>query len=115
MTYILVILPVICIAILALRFYTHMLQLSSYQFQGYFKFLRSNPARCITHILFAAFILLDFAPLNLPQPVQILFLFAALVIFIALIIPTYIPAYISCLIYSYKICLNIGLNKINNL
>ena len=90
MTYFLVILPVICIAILALRFYTHMLQLSSYQFQGYFKFLRSNPARCITHILFAAFILLDFAPLNLPQPVQILFLFAALVIFIGLII-SYLP------------------------
>ena len=34
--------------------------------------------------------MLDFAPLNLPQPVQILFLFAALVIFIGLII-SYLP------------------------
>ena len=90
MIYFLVILPVICIAILALRFYTHMLQLSSYQFQGYFKFLKSNPVRCIAHILFAVFILLDFAPLNLPQAVQIVFLFAALMIFIGLII-SYLP------------------------
>ena len=29
----------IAAAVLGLRYYTHMLQLSSYQFQGYFRFL----------------------------------------------------------------------------
>ncbi|MBE5859983.1 MAG: UDP-N-acetylmuramoyl-tripeptide--D-alanyl-D-alanine ligase [Butyrivibrio sp.] len=37
---------------LGLRYYTHMLQLSSYQFQGYFRFLRSKPQRYGLHIGF---------------------------------------------------------------
>ncbi len=32
---------IIAITVLGLRYYTHMLQLSSYQFQGYFRFLKS--------------------------------------------------------------------------
>ncbi|MCR5156719.1 MAG: UDP-N-acetylmuramoyl-tripeptide--D-alanyl-D-alanine ligase [Butyrivibrio sp.] len=43
------IIPVLCFAFLALRYYTHMLQLSSYQFQGYFRFLRSIPVRLCAH------------------------------------------------------------------
>ncbi|MBE5825880.1 MAG: UDP-N-acetylmuramoyl-tripeptide--D-alanyl-D-alanine ligase [Butyrivibrio sp.] len=44
------IIPVLCFAFLALRYYTHMLQLSSYQFQGYFRFLRSIPLRLCAHV-----------------------------------------------------------------
>ena len=44
------IIPVLCFAFLALRYYTHMLQLSSYQFQGYFRFLRSIPVRLCAHV-----------------------------------------------------------------
>ena len=32
--------------VLGLRYYSHMLQLSSYQFQGYFRFLKSQMIRC---------------------------------------------------------------------
>ena len=37
-------------AVMGLRFYTHMLQLSSYQFQGYFRFLKSKPHSYGLHI-----------------------------------------------------------------
>ncbi|MCR5656615.1 MAG: UDP-N-acetylmuramoyl-tripeptide--D-alanyl-D-alanine ligase [Butyrivibrio sp.] len=39
-------------AVLGIRYYTHMLQLSSYQFQGYFRFLRSKPHRYGLHVGF---------------------------------------------------------------
>ena len=42
----------IAATILGLRYYTHMLQLSSYQFQGYFRFLRSKPHRYGLHVGF---------------------------------------------------------------
>ncbi len=38
------------VVVLGLRYYTHMLQLSSYQFQGYFRFLRSKPQRYGLHV-----------------------------------------------------------------
>ena len=41
--------PVLAITILALRYYSHMLQLSSYQFQGYFRVLRSEKLKMILH------------------------------------------------------------------
>ncbi len=37
-------------AVLGLRYYSHMLQLSSYQFQGYFRFLGSKPQRYGLHV-----------------------------------------------------------------
>ncbi|WP_022761057.1 MULTISPECIES: Mur ligase family protein [unclassified Butyrivibrio] len=42
----------IAVTVLGLRYYTHMLQLSSYQFQGYFRFLRSKPHRYGLHVGF---------------------------------------------------------------
>jgi len=42
----------IAVMIMGTRFYSHMLQLSSYQFQGYFRFLRtSNKNKNIVHII----------------------------------------------------------------
>lgn len=38
--------------VMGLRYYTHMLQLSSYQFQGYFRVLRSNARTMALHVLF---------------------------------------------------------------
>ena len=39
----------ICAAVLGLRYYTHMLQLSSYQFQGYFRFLKTTVTKYGLH------------------------------------------------------------------
>ena len=46
---IIILLLVLVMAVLGLRYYTHMLQLSSYQFQGYFRFLRSIPRNLVAH------------------------------------------------------------------
>ncbi len=40
----------LAVVVLGLRYYTHMLQLSSYQFQGYFRFLKSKPQRYGLHV-----------------------------------------------------------------
>ncbi len=56
--------PVLVLAVLALRYYSHMLQLSSYQFQGYFRFLRSIKGKLIAH---AAFMVLFVIWLVLPE------------------------------------------------
>ena len=53
-------LPILAIMVLALRYYSHMLQLSSYQFQGYFRFLRSIPKTLSEH---AAILVLGIATL----------------------------------------------------
>ena len=50
--YILMCIPVICFAIFGLRYHTHMLQLSSYQFQGYFRHLKTDRNRVIFHLCF---------------------------------------------------------------
>ncbi len=42
----------IAATVMGLRHYTHMLQLSSYQFQGYFRYLRSKPQRYGLHVGF---------------------------------------------------------------
>ncbi|MEE3494430.1 MAG: UDP-N-acetylmuramoyl-tripeptide--D-alanyl-D-alanine ligase [Butyrivibrio sp.] len=39
----------LCAAVLGLRYYTHMLQLSSYQFQGYFRFLKTTVTKYGLH------------------------------------------------------------------
>ena len=46
---ILIYLPIVCFAILGLRYHTHMLQLSSYQFQGYFRFLKTTVTKYGLH------------------------------------------------------------------
>ncbi|WP_408069625.1 Mur ligase family protein [Butyrivibrio sp. JL13D10] len=48
--FILYVIAYIAAVIMGLRHYTHMLQLSSYQFQGYFRYLRSKPQRYGLHI-----------------------------------------------------------------
>ncbi|WP_026492364.1 MULTISPECIES: Mur ligase family protein [unclassified Butyrivibrio] len=42
----------IAATVMGLRHYTHMLQLSSYQFQGYFRYLKSKPHRYGLHVGF---------------------------------------------------------------
>ena len=44
--------PVIVLGVLGLRYHTHMLQLSSYQFQGYFRHIRNHKLLVAAHILF---------------------------------------------------------------
>ena len=41
-----------CFAIFGLRYHTHMLQLSSYQFQGYFRHIRTDKKRMAGHVIF---------------------------------------------------------------
>ena len=56
---------ILAVMIMGTRFYSHMLQLSSYQFQGYFRFLRtSNKIKDIIHLIFGALILVS---LSLPN------------------------------------------------
>ncbi len=43
------VIPAICLGILALRHFTHMLQLSSYQLQGYFRYIKTVLLRVIAH------------------------------------------------------------------
>ena len=79
---ILLFLPLLCLAILGLRYYTHMLQLSSYQFQGYFRFLRGSWVKPLFHILFMVSVFVAFAPIDVIKGVQLV---ATLVIFPLLI------------------------------
>ncbi len=58
------VIPVLCLAVLAFRYFTHMLQLSSYQFQGYFRFLKSIKIKLAAHVLF---MVLFFVLLLLPE------------------------------------------------
>ena len=54
---IIIYITVACFAIFGLRYHTHMLQLSSYQFQGYFRHLRTDRTRDIGHVVFLLFCL----------------------------------------------------------
>ncbi len=83
---IIIMLPLICLAILALRFYTHMLQLSSYQFQGYFRFLRGNWVKPLFHLLFIVSVLLGFPIFEVPKGIQLVAAIAICPILIGLII-----------------------------
>ena len=83
--------PVLALTILALRYFSHMLQLSSYQFQGYFRFLRSIRGKLIAH---GAFAVLFFIWLFLPETMGIalpaVLAIAMLGIFIFLVV-SYLP------------------------
>ncbi len=83
---ILLFLPLICLAILGLRYYTHMLQLSSYQFQGYFRFLRTNWVKPLFHLLFMISVFMAFAPVPVMKGVQLAAAIAIFPILIGLII-----------------------------
>ncbi len=84
--YLLMCLPVICFAIFGLRYHTHMLQLSSYQFQGYFRHLRTDRARVIYHICFVLLVLALLGDLVDNTAVRIIGLAAAFVFYIGLFI-----------------------------
>ena len=83
---ILLFLPLICLAILGLRYYTHMLQLSSYQFQGYFRFLRTNWVKPLFHLLFMISVFMAFAPVPVIKGIQLVAAIAIFPILIGLII-----------------------------
>ena len=58
--FIIMLVAAIGLAVFGLRYHTHMLQLSSYQFQGYFRHLKTDWKRVIYHL---CFMLLSFAVL----------------------------------------------------
>ena len=74
--------------VLGLRYYTHMLQLSSYQFQGYFRFLRSKPHRYGLHVGFLCVLILGDL-LNERKAGSILF--ALSIAFLIFLVIQYIP------------------------
>ncbi|RKM58723.1 UDP-N-acetylmuramoyl-tripeptide--D-alanyl-D-alanine ligase [Butyrivibrio sp. CB08] len=88
--YILVYLPIICFAVLGLRYHTHMLQLSSYQFQGYFRHLRTDIVRCIAHISFILLFVLTMAGEGVNRGIRLIAMVLLFAVYIGLII-SYIP------------------------
>ena len=73
--------------VLGLRYYTHMLQLSSYQFQGYFRFLKSKPQRYGLHVGY--FFTTIFAALTKEKTSQIFLAISFL--FLVFLIIQYLP------------------------
>ena len=87
---ILIYLPIVCFAILGLRYHTHMLQLSSYQFQGYFRHLKTDKARMIAHIAFILLFVITMSGELINTGVQLIALVAFLGVYIGLLI-SYVP------------------------
>lgn len=87
---ILIYLPIVCFAILGLRYHTHMLQLSSYQFQGYFRHLKTDKARMIAHIAFILLFVITMSGELINTGIQILALVALLGVYVGLLI-SYVP------------------------
>ena len=87
---ILIYLPIVCFAILGLRYHTHMLQLSSYQFQGYFRHLRTDKARMIAHIAFVLLFVITMSGELINTGIQIIALVAMLGVYVGLLI-SYVP------------------------
>ena len=87
----------LCAAVLGLRYYTHMLQLSSYQFQGYFRFLKTTVTKYGLHAGAAAAIFgagffeyaqaVEETDMNKPA----IGLFALAIVFLVLMAVMYIP------------------------
>ena len=85
------VIPVLGLTILALRYYSHMLQLSSYQFQGYFRFLKSIKGKLTAHLLFAVlFFIWLFLPSDLGIGLPVILMIGMLAIFVFLLI-SYLP------------------------
>ena len=79
------------IVVLGLRYYTHMLQLSSYQFQGYFRFLGSNKSKLFLHIAAACtFVLAPIFMVNEMFVLYVIFDILAIVLIVILVF-TYLP------------------------
>ncbi len=87
---IIIYLPIICFAILGLRYHTHMLQLSSYQFQGYFRHLRTDKARMIAHLMFIVLFVVTMSGELINTGIQLIALVAFLGVYIGLLI-SYVP------------------------
>ncbi len=87
---ILIYLPIVCFAILGLRYHTHMLQLSSYQFQGYFRHLKTDKARMIAHFAFILLFVITMSGELINTGIQILALVALLGVYVGLLI-SYVP------------------------
>ena len=75
---------VLSFIILGLRYHTHMLQLSSYQFQGYFRHLRTDAVRAIAHLAFIVCVILTFSWDIFNRGTALIAMFGAIIIFIAL-------------------------------
>ncbi|WP_034475725.1 UDP-N-acetylmuramoyl-tripeptide--D-alanyl-D-alanine ligase [Butyrivibrio proteoclasticus] len=85
------IIGIVAITILGLRYYTHMLQLSSYQFQGYFRFLGTIRSSFGLHVGTACSLVL--APLFMAQEKFGLYLLFDIlaIVFIVMTVFLYIP------------------------
>ncbi len=85
------ILGIAAFSVLGLRYYTHMLQLSSYQFQGYFRFLGSIQSKFGLHVGAACSLLL--APIFLANEFFMLYMIFDIltIVFIVLIALMYLP------------------------
>ncbi len=79
LAFVVIYISIACFAIFGLRYHTHMLQLSSYQFQGYFRHLRMDKKRMIAHGLFLVMFAAAVATLNVSNGVLII---AILVMFV---------------------------------
>ncbi|MCR5404895.1 MAG: UDP-N-acetylmuramoyl-tripeptide--D-alanyl-D-alanine ligase [Butyrivibrio sp.] len=88
--YLLMYIPVICFAVLGLRYHTHMLQLSSYQFQGYFRHLKTDRKRVIYHLCFVMLAFISLSVMEQNNGIRIVPAIAALVFFVGLFI-SYFP------------------------
>lgn len=88
--YLLIYLPVICFAILGLRYHTHMLQLSSYQFQGYFRHLKTDRKRLIGHLCFMMLSFVAISGAGENGPVRPVTLLAAIAVYLSLFV-SYLP------------------------
>ena len=83
--------PVLGLTILALRYFSHMLQLSSYQFQGYFRFLRSIKGKLAAHLIFAVlFFIWLFLPESMGIGIPAVLMLGMLAIFVFLLV-SYLP------------------------
>ncbi len=72
LAFIVIYISVACFAIFGLRYHTHMLQLSSYQFQGYFRHIRTDKKRMIAHGLFLVMFAAAMALLNVSNGVMVI-------------------------------------------
>lgn len=84
--YLLLYLPILCFAILGLRYHTHMLQLSSYQFQGYFRHIKTDKKRMIAHICFMLLAFFAISGASAVEGISLITLIASFVIYIGLFI-----------------------------
>ncbi len=86
MIFALLYLLIMCFAIFALRYHTHMLQLSSYQFQGYFRHIRNDKKRVICHLFFVLLTFMFFSNAGAEGVVRAITLGVAALFYVGLFI-----------------------------